>query len=259
MRLLVVDDEPLGRAALARVLTARSDVDSFDLAKDGVEALEKLGSGSYDVVLLDINMPELSGIEVVDRLRSSGEPLPSIVFVTAHDEHAIRAFERHAVDYVLKPFTSERIAEAIEVAFRRTAAERAARLIEVLPHLQARQGPSPTIAIKSHGRILFIDPRDVIVVQAEGNYVLLQQQSGSHLLREPISEVAAKLRQHGFVRIHRSLLVNATFVEAIEPRPNGEYGLRIRGGKEYTVTRTYKKNLNSLAQLWIGTSPFLKA
>src|SRR5258708_17205171 len=219
MRVLIVDDEPLGQRALADVLTARSDVERFDLANDGVEALEKLRKSSYDVVLLDINMPELSGIELLDRLKGRVEPLPSVIFVTAHDEHAITAFARHAVGDVLKPFTTERIRDALDVAFRRTSAERAAQLVAVLPQLQAlAKRRVPKIAIKSKGRILFIDPRAVFAVQAEGNYILLQQESGSYVLRDSISAIAEKLREYGFIRIHRSVLVNASFVEGIEPR-----------------------------------------
>lgn len=96
-----------------------------------------------------------------------------------------------------------------------------------------------------------------MAVQAEGNYVLLQRDSGSYLLRESISEMADKLKAYGFIRIHRSMLVNSAFVEEIKPYPTGEYGLRAKGGKEYTVTRTYKKNLKSLAEFWIGTDTFL--
>lgn len=94
---------------------------------------------------------------------------------------------------------------------------------------------------------------DVAAVQAEGNYVLLKRETGSYLLRESISSIAEKLEVYGFIRIHRSVLVNTTFVEEIRPISTGEYGLRLRGGKEYTVTRTYKKNLKSLAEFWIGT------
>jgi DNA-binding LytR/AlgR family response regulator len=111
---------------------------------------------------------------------------------------------------------------------------------------------STRIAIKVKGRIIFINPGDVVAVLAEGNYVLLQQQSISYLLRESISVVAEKFEPLGFVRIHRSVLVNASFVEEIKPCSTGEYGLRMRGGKEYTVTRTYKENLKSLAEFWIG-------
>jgi len=113
--------------------------------------------------------------------------------------------------------------------------------------------PSARIAIKVKGRILFINPGDVVAVLADGNYVLLQLESSSYLLRDSISAVAGKLEPFGFIRIHRSVLVNAAFVEEIKPCPTGEYGLRVKGGKEYTVTRTYKDNLKSLAEFWIGT------
>jgi two-component system LytT family response regulator len=185
--------------------------------------------------------------------------LPSIVFVTAHDEHAIAAFRQHAVDYVLKPFSNERIHEALDLAFRRTEGERAAKLVGALPQLRQLSGrQSPRIAIKAKGRILFLDPGTVVAVQAEGNYVLMQGElAGSYLLRESISVMAEKLKPYGFIRIHRSVLVNSSFVEEIQPYLTGEYGLRVKGGKEYTVTRTYKKNLKSLAEFWIGSDKFL--
>jgi DNA-binding LytR/AlgR family response regulator len=116
--------------------------------------------------------------------------------------------------------------------------------------------PFTRIAIKVKGRIRLINPGDVVAFLAEGNYVLLQQESSSYLLRETISAVAEKLESFGFVRIHRSVIVNSAFVEEIKPYPTGEYGLCIKGGKEYTVTRTYKENLKSLADFWIGTGAF---
>jgi two-component system, LytTR family, response regulator len=257
MRVLIVDDEPLARTALAQILAARPDVERFDSASDAIEAQERLSKHSYDVMLLDISMPELSGLELLGRLQQYGRPLPSVVLVTAHAQHAVAAFEKHAVDYVLKPFSSERVNQALEFAFRRTASERAARFVELMPHLPVLQQKSFKIAIKSNGRILFIDPNDLVVVQAEGNYVLLRQEAGSYLLRESISTIAENLKPYGFVRIHRSVLVNASFVQEIRPCATGEYELRVRGGKEYTVTRTYKKNLRALARFWMGTGSFL--
>jgi len=253
MRVLVVDDEPSAQSALANILAARADVEHFDTAGDAIEALEKLTKDSYDLLLLDIDMPELSGMELVDRLRERDHRLPSIVFVTAHDERAIAAFKKLAVDYVLKPFSDERIGQALDRHLRRVEGERAAKLVEVLPQLQRLSRPQiPRIAIKTQGRILFINPGDVIAVQAEGNYVLLQREAGTYLLRESISAVAEKLKSYGYIRIHRSVLVNTAFVEEIKPYPSGEYGLRVKGGKEYIVTRTYKKNLKALADFWIG-------
>jgi two-component system LytT family response regulator len=245
MRVLIVDDEPLARTALAKILASRPDVERFDSACDAIEAQEFLFKDVYDVLLLDISMPELSGLELLDRLQKSQRPLPSV--------------EKHAVDYVLKPFSSERVNLALDFALRRSAGERAARLIELIPHLKTlTQRPSSSkIAIKTNGRIVFIDPYDLIAVQAERNYVLLQQESGSYLLRESISTVAEKLKPYGFVRIHRSVLVNSAFVQEIRPCDTGEYELRVKGGKEYTVTRTYKNNLKSLARFWMGTGTAL--
>jgi DNA-binding LytR/AlgR family response regulator len=262
MRVLIVDDEPLARTALAQILTARADVEGFDSANDAIDAQERLAKTTYDVMLLDVSMPELSGLELLARLQHYERPLPSVVFVTAYAEYALAAFEKHAVDYIVKPFSEERVNQALDYASHRTAAERAARLIEFLPHLKAmtQQIASSTatrIGIKSNGRILFIDPREIIVVEAEGNYVLLQRNSGSDLLRESISMIAEKLEPYGFVRIHRSVLVNVSFVQDIRPCSTGDYKLRLQGGKEYTVTRTYKKNLKSLAAFWIGTGTFL--
>src|ERR1700688_2259529 len=259
MRVLIVDDERLAQTALANVLSARSDVEHFDSANDAIEALEKLATDSYDVLLLDINNAGLSGTELVDQLRERNLPLPSIVFVTAHVEQAVAAFEKHTVDYVLKPFSNQRIGEALDRASRRAKGERTAALIEALPQLQRlSRAQYPRIAIQAKGRILFINPGEVVAVQAEGNYVLLQRESGSYFLRESISEVAEKLKPYGFIRIHRSVLVNASFVEEIRPQMTGEYGLRVKGGREYTVTRTYKRNLKSLADFWIGGGTFLE-
>jgi two-component system LytT family response regulator len=133
------------------------------------------------------------------------------------------------------------------------------RLIEAFPRFQSfAKQPSPRVAIKVKGKILFINLAAVIAVQADGNYVLLQQESSSHLLRESIAMVAEKLEPCGFIRIHRSVLVNTSFVEEIRSYATGEYGLRMKGGKEYTVTRTYKKNLKSLAEFWIGTGALFR-
>jgi len=258
MRVLLVDDDPLTQTALADILSARSDVQHFDSANDTIEALDKLATDSYDVLLLDINMQDLPSTELVDHIRERNLPLPSIVFVTAHVKDAVAAFERHTVDYVIKPFSNQNINEALDRAARRAKGERAAKLIEALPQLQKLSRPQyPRIAIKAKGRILLINPGDVVVVQAEGNYVSLQRESDSYLLRESISVVAEKLKPYGFIRIHRSALVNTSFVVEIKPYPTGKYGLRVKGGKEYAVTRGYTKNLKPLTEFRIGSGKFL--
>jgi two-component system LytT family response regulator len=122
--------------------------------------------------------------------------------------------------------------------------------------MQEQNQPSPRVAIKVTGKILFIHLRDVVAVEAEGNYVSLRRNGSSYLLRQSISAMAEKLEPQGFIRIHRSILVNTSFVEEIRPFSTGEYGLRVKGGRQYTVTRTYKKNLKSLAEFWIGAGAF---
>ena len=149
-----------------------------------------------------------------------------------------------------------RIRNPLKIAFEHTAG-RELSPIEVLERLQTPASmQSARIAIKAKGRILLIDAADIIAVEAKGNYVVLHHTSSSHMLRESISRMEEKLNPHGFVRIHRSVLVNAALVEEIQPRPAGESVLRVKGGREYTVTRTYKKNLQLLAQSWIGTDGF---
>lgn len=136
--------------------------------------------------------------------------------------------------------------------------QKAAGLADIAPLLPAsKPQQSPRMAIKAKGKILFIDPTELVSVHAEGNYVLLQKHSGSYLLRASISEMVSKLERYGFIRIHRSLLVNTLFVEEMQSFPTGNYGLRVRGGKIYTVSRSYKKNLKSLADYWVGTDAFV--
>lgn len=258
MRVLIVDDEPLARTALEQILTARPGVEHFDSAKDAIQAEEHLANGNYDVILLDISMPARTGLEMLDRLQQNHKAVPSVIFVTAYAQHAVTAFEKHAVDYILKPFSRDRVNEALELASRRTESERAMRLLELLPQLRDLNEAMPSkIAIRSNGRILFIDPRDVAVVEAQGNYVLLQQERGSYLLKETITKAADEFKPYGFVRIHRSVLINSALVEEIRPRSTGEYDLRMKGGLHYTVTRTYKKNLKTLCGRWIGSGTLL--
>jgi two-component system LytT family response regulator len=252
MQLLIVDDEPLACEAVANVLRERSDVAGFDVAGCAIYALTLCAKQTYDMVLLDLHMPEMTGMEFVDRLGALRDDLPAIIFVTAHDDSAVAAFERQAADYVLKPFSTERLQRAIDNAKRRTAQERAAALHDLAPRLAAMTQPATRIAVKSNGRTVFLAPSEIISAQADGNYVLLQQKEGAHLLREQISVMEERLQPFGFLRIHRSVLVNSAFVESMEPLTTGEYLLRMKGGGEFNVTRTYKKNLKGLAHFWIG-------
>ena len=147
--------------------------------------------------------------------------------------------------------------EPLRIAYRRIAASLPAGVVDVSPrHANASQWNTERIAIKANGRIFLVDPTEILAAEAQGNYVLVQRRTASHLLRERISVLAEKLKAFGLIRIHRSVLVNGAHVEGVKPLPTGEYLLRMRGGKEYNVSRTYKSNLQFLAATWIGTDAF---
>lgn len=256
MRVLVVDDEPLTRTALANLLAERADVEGYELADNAAQALATLRTSAFDVLLLDIHMPGMSGLQLVERLSREERPPPAVVFITAYQEHAVEAFEKRAVDYVLKPFVPRRVHEALDNAVRRSHQERATRLLELAGSLRLLPERSNRVAIKDKGRIVFVDVAEVVSVEAHGNYVLLQQKAGTYLLRETLARIAEKLRPHGFIRIHRSVLVNTAFVDTIQPESDGDYVLRTKTGKQYHVTRTYRDGLKGLARFWIGTDTF---
>jgi two-component system LytT family response regulator len=256
MKILIVDDEPLARQALQRALQTRDDVDSVAVAEDAILAFEAIKRDLPDVLFLDINMPEMNGLQLLQRLNESQIAPPAIVFVTAHSDHAVSAFEHQAVDFVLKPFATERIAKALETAIRRTQSEKAVALVESLKLMNGLSKPKRKIAIKTDGRILFVNISEISSVQAEGNYVLLQGEDTTHLLREPLNQVEEKLRPYDFVRIHRSVIVNSAYIKEIQHAADGDWILRLRNGQEFPVSRKYRDNLSFVAGVGIGTNNF---
>jgi DNA-binding LytR/AlgR family response regulator len=157
-------------------------------------------------------------------------------------------------DYTLEPRAEDGFYELADTSLSSVARIDAANLIRVLRQLEViAKRQAPRIAFKAKGRILFLELAEIVAVQAEGNYVSLRHRPNPYLLRESLSSMAEKLKPYGFIRIHRSVVVNISAVEEIQPLPTGEYRLRVKGGKEYLVTRTYKDNLRDLAQLWVGS------
>jgi DNA-binding LytR/AlgR family response regulator len=161
-------------------------------------------------------------------------------------------------DYTLESAAEDEFGEAVDPSLFPVVRVGAANLMRVLRQLDAiakhiAERRAPRIAFKAKGKILFVDLADIVAVQAQGNYVSLQHRTNAYLVHESLSSLAEKLKPYGFIRIHRSVVVNISAVEEIQPLPTGEYRLRVKGGKEYVVTRTYKHNLRDLAQLWIGS------
>ena len=173
-----------------------------------------------------------------------------VVSANAHQGDTIPTIRRNG-DYALE--SENQLYEAADVSLLRRMPIDLTKLIGVLRQLEViAKRQSPRIAFKAKGRIVFIDLAAIVAVRAEGNYVSLRHLTSPYLLRESISSITEKLKPYGFIRIHRSVVVNASAVEEVQPLPSGKYKLRLKGGVEYMVTRTYKDNLKDLAQLWVG-------
>ena len=240
MRILIVDDEPLARERIRDLLRGESDVAAIAECANGDEAVEAIRRRAHDLVFLDVQMPGLDGFEVLQRLAS--EPLPLVIFVTAYEQYALRSFEVHPVDYLLKPFDAERFAAALDHARIRLAQENAADLTRTLRALIARiqddrAGALERLAVKADDRILPICTADIDWIEAEGNYVRLHVGHAKHLVRETLGRLEETLDARRFRRIHRSTIVNVERIVEISPWGK-DYRVRLRDGTELALSRT---------------------
>jgi two-component system LytT family response regulator len=246
-RTLIVDDEPAARRRLKRFLSAASDLDIVGECGDGRAAVAAIRANKPDLVFLDVQMPEMSGFDVLRAL--TPDELPVVVFVTAFDEFALRAFEAQALDYVLKPFGERRIHQALERARvhlqGRDGANLQRRLANLLATPEART-PSERLLVKSEGRILFLKPAEIDWVEAVGDYLKLHVAGDSHLLRATMGEMETRLGAAGFARIHRSRLVNLDRVKELRPVSEGEAVIVLKNGTRLSASRSGIKDLKGL-------------
>jgi two-component system LytT family response regulator len=236
VRCVIVDDEPLGRQALRIGI---GEVPQFDLvgeASGGEEAVEVIRRLEPDVVFLDVQMPEVDGFDVVAALDAAS--LPVIVFVTAHDAYATRAFEANAVDYILKPFDHVRFHRAAERAMRHVLTEERAEYAERLDRVVTAR--CRRVPVRSAGQILLIDPEQIDWIEASGNYLRLHMGSEDHEVRSTFEAFQPKVAAYPFQRIHRSVMVNLDRVAKLEAWSTGEYVVRMTSGRELTLSRKYK-------------------
>jgi two-component system LytT family response regulator len=249
MRAIVVDDDPGARAALRQAVEGASFMTVVGAFADGQSARQGIRRLQPDIVFLDIDMPPPDGLEIAAEL--VGEGSPAVVFVTAHDRFAVAAFELHAVDYVLKPFADERIAEAAERAVRRVSAADNAELARRFSALLQSVPVGATSAaahgrrflVRQEGRFQFVPVDSVDWIEADGNYVWLHVQSERFRLRGQLSDVLASLDPGHFIRIHRSHAVNIERVREVQPWFNGDYIAILHDGRTLRVSRTFRTHL----------------
>jgi two-component system, LytTR family, response regulator len=244
LRVLLVDDEPLVRRGLRDFLEGVTDAVVVGECGTGTEALGFLQREPVDLVFLDVQMPELDGVTVAAALADAG---PAVVFVTAFSEHAIRAFEVNAVDYLLKPFDRERFLQALQrVRDRRAGAvdrELGERLTAVLAALTPATSYAERLLVRSDGRIRLVPVGDIDWIEAADNYVRLHAGAERHLLRETMASLETRLDPDRFGRIHRSAMVNLASVRELQPTFNGEYTVFLRSGARLTLSRGYRDAL----------------
>ena len=242
LRILLVDDEPLVREGVRDFLEGEPGVVIAGECSNGMEALGFLSRHQVDVLLLDIQMPELDGLGVAGELLREGGP--AIVFVTAFSEHAIKAFELNAVDYLLKPFDRARLLAAIGRARARRGngnqQELTRRLTAVLAELERDRGYAERVLVKSDGRIRLVPVETIEWIEAADNYVRLHAAGQRHLVRETIASLESRLDPRRFARIHRSAMVNLSQIRELQPTFNGEYSVVLASGAKLTLSRTYR-------------------
>lgn len=247
IRTLIVDDEPLARDGLRHLLTGDPDVSIVAECSNGMDALDILSRGGVDLVFLDVQMPEMTGLQMLDHLAQ--RPWPAIVFVTAFDQYALEAFRVHALDYLLKPFTDDQFRETLEraksILLAGKVADMTSRLNALMRQLsQGRDGPFVArLAIQAAGRTEFVRTANIDWIEAADYYVEIHAGSKTHLLRETMNNLEDQLDPARFVRIHRSTIVNMDRIQAMEPFFKGDYCVVLKDGKKLKVSKNRVEKL----------------
>lgn len=253
IRALVIDDELLAREMIREMLQDDAEVEIVGECVNGAEALIALQTHHPDLIFLDVQMPELGGFELLESLKP--EQVPFVIFVTAYDQYAVRAFEVHALDYLLKPFDRERFDAAWQRAKaqirREHSDQREQRILALLEELKAGPQYLERLVIKTGGRVFFFETEDIYWIEAEGNYVRVHNGQKSHLLRETISGLEAQLDPKKFLRIHRSAIVKLDRIHELQPWFHGEYRVILNNGVQLTLSRNYRDKLQEvLGKTW---------
>ncbi len=251
MRVLIVDDEPNARDKLASLLEGFDDIELVGSVGDGVAGMAAAEHLQPDLVFLDIQMPGMSGLEMASRLSRPGGP--SFVFTTAFDEHAIRAFDLAALDYLLKPFGRSRLGVALERARMELSRNRTADYSgwagvfhQLAKDIRADAFGGRRLLVKDGSSVRFLQLSIIEYVEAEGDYISIHSAESAVLVRERLKNMETRLAGDGFVRIHRSVIVNMAFVQEMRPHQHGDYEFRLRCGVSFVSSPTYRDSIRGL-------------
>ena len=245
IRTMVVDDEPVARERIVGLLQQEKDIELVGECADGQQAINAIQAQHPDLVFLDVQMPACDGFGVIESV--GADRMPAVVFVTAYDEYALKAFEVHAIDYLLKPFGRDRFAQTLQHARehleRRRAGDLGKRLMALVQDIKPEPQRLDRLVVKSGGRVFFLRTQEIDWIEAAGNYVRLHLGEDSHLFRETMNNMEGRLDAQRFVRIHRSRIVNADRIKEMQPWFNGEYVVVLQNGTRLTLSRGYRERL----------------
>jgi two-component system LytT family response regulator len=250
IKTLIVDDEPLARDRIREMLKEHPEFEVIAEARNGREAIDAVANRHPDIVFLDVQMPDLDGFDVLQSLNL--EQLPVIIFVTAYDQYALRAFDVHAVDYLTKPFDRKRFAEAVDQAkvfMKGTREPDTARILNMLQELRSGARYLERFAIKNGETVFFVRAADVDAIEAQGNYVRLNLGGSSHLLRDTLNNIESQINPRLFVRIHRRTIVNIDRIKEVQTWARGEYRVVLSSGAHYTLSRGYRQHFEKFIKL----------
>ena len=246
LSVLVIDDEPLARTRMKRMLQNIGNIEIAGECANGRQAVEQIPKIKPDVLLLDVQMPEMNGFQVLESL---GKNMPYVIFVTAYDQYAIQAFEVYALDYLLKPFNENRLERALIRARKQVALENQTGFSDQLTALVKELKGEPhldRLVIKDERKIWFVPIDSIDWIEADGKYVLVHAGKEAHLLRESLTALETKLNPKKFTRIHRSSIVNIERIKEMQPWFHGDYRIVLDNGKELILSRTYRKKFQEL-------------
>ena len=248
LRILIVDDEAIARRHLSSLLAAETDLELVGECRDGPEAVEAIRRSRPDLLFLDIQMPGMDGFQVLENLQP--EERPAVIFVTAHDDYAVRAFRVHALDYLLKPFDAQRLRETLdrarEEAWRTSSMERAERLQGLVRENAGRPRPLERMAVKQGEETLILRTEEIDWLEANANYVLLHAGPRSFPVRRTLGSMEETLDPYRFVRVHRSAIVNVDRISRLVPWSHGDMKITLEDGTELNLSRRYRDRLERL-------------
>lgn len=250
---LVIDDEPIARHAVVRLLREDPDIEVAGECGDGVSAVAAIRERSPDLVFLDIQMPAITGLDVVATIGAAR--MPATIFVTAYEQFAVRAFEANAVDYLVKPFSRDRFAETLRRAKQRLLgargadADTTARIMQALASLQQRDAYLERLPVRDNERVVLVDVDDIVWIKASGNTLRLHLADRVHEVRETMSALAARLDPRHFARVHRSAIINVRRVKDIHPWFNGYHVVTMDTGQQLRMSRYQHEAFLKLATL----------